>query len=162
MLDIQQLRSNLDARCRRFTSGKPIYLFPNSRRWKPSARRCRHARRICRRSATRCPSRSAWLKGQGKDASEVMAQVGALGDEPKASKPVWPSCWISSTPSSPGCRIFLTNRCRWAATKPATSRSSAGTPRVFDFPVKDHTDIGEALGQLDFGTAAKISGSRCC
>jgi seryl-tRNA synthetase len=35
-----------------------------------------------------------------------------------------------------------------------------GTPRAFDFPVRDHTDVGEALGQLDFATAAKISGSR--
>jgi len=35
-----------------------------------------------------------------------------------------------------------------------------GQPRAFDFTVKDHTDIGEGLGQLDFATAAKISGSR--
>ena len=35
-----------------------------------------------------------------------------------------------------------------------------GTPRAFDFPVKDHVDLGEALGQLDFATAAKISGAR--
>ena len=35
-----------------------------------------------------------------------------------------------------------------------------GTPRAFDFPVRDHTDIGEALGLLDFATAAKLSGAR--
>jgi seryl-tRNA synthetase len=35
-----------------------------------------------------------------------------------------------------------------------------GTPRRFDFPVKDHTDLGEALGMLDFATAAKLSGAR--
>jgi seryl-tRNA synthetase len=33
-------------------------------------------------------------------------------------------------------------------------------PRQFDFPVKDHVDIGEGLGGLDFATAAKIAGSR--
>ena len=33
-------------------------------------------------------------------------------------------------------------------------------PRRFDFPVKDHVDVGEALGGLDFATGAKISGSR--
>ena len=27
---------------------------------------------------------------------------------------------------------------------------AVGTPRTFDFPVKDHVDIGEALGMLDF------------
>ena len=35
-----------------------------------------------------------------------------------------------------------------------------GTPRVFDFVPKDHTDLGEALGLLDFATAAKMSGAR--
>ena len=35
-----------------------------------------------------------------------------------------------------------------------------GTPRVFDFPAKDHADLGEALGLIDFATAAKLSGSR--
>ena len=34
-----------------------------------------------------------------------------------------------------------------------------GTPRAFDFEVRDHVDVGAALG-LDFETAAKISGSR--
>jgi seryl-tRNA synthetase len=34
-----------------------------------------------------------------------------------------------------------------------------GTPRQFDFPVKDHVDIGEPLG-LDFATGVKLSGAR--
>ncbi|MES2939649.1 MAG: serine--tRNA ligase [Pseudomonadota bacterium] len=34
-----------------------------------------------------------------------------------------------------------------------------GTPRAFDFAVKDHVDIGEALG-LDFDAGVKLSGSR--
>jgi seryl-tRNA synthetase len=33
-------------------------------------------------------------------------------------------------------------------------------PRTFDFPVKDHVDIGERLGILNFERAAKISGAR--
>jgi len=35
-----------------------------------------------------------------------------------------------------------------------------GTPRQFDFPVKDHADLGEACGQMDFAAAAKLTGSR--
>src|SRR3569623_1520805 len=35
-----------------------------------------------------------------------------------------------------------------------------GTPRQFDFPVRDHVDLGEGLGQLDFAAAVKITGSR--
>lgn len=35
-----------------------------------------------------------------------------------------------------------------------------GVPRAFDFQIKDHTDIGESLGLLDFELAAKLTGSR--
>ncbi len=34
-----------------------------------------------------------------------------------------------------------------------------GTPRAFDFPVKDHVDVGAPLG-LDFDTGVKLTGSR--
>jgi seryl-tRNA synthetase len=34
-----------------------------------------------------------------------------------------------------------------------------GTPRVFDFEVKDHVDVGASLG-LDFDTGAKLAGAR--
>lgn len=35
-----------------------------------------------------------------------------------------------------------------------------GTPMEFDFPVKPHDELGEALAQMDFALAAKITGSR--
>jgi seryl-tRNA synthetase len=35
-----------------------------------------------------------------------------------------------------------------------------GEPKEFDFEIKDHVDLGENLGILDFERAAKISGSR--
>ena len=35
-----------------------------------------------------------------------------------------------------------------------------GTPKEFDFPVKDHVDLGESLNQMDYETASKLSGSR--
>jgi len=35
-----------------------------------------------------------------------------------------------------------------------------GTPRDYDFKVRDHVDIGEGLKGLDFDTAAKITGAR--
>ncbi|MEC8066688.1 MAG: serine--tRNA ligase [Pseudomonadota bacterium] len=35
-----------------------------------------------------------------------------------------------------------------------------GEPKTFDFEPQAHYDLGEKLGQLDFETAAKISGSR--
>ena len=35
-----------------------------------------------------------------------------------------------------------------------------GTPRVFDFEIKDHVDLGEGLGLFDTDTAGKITGAR--
>ncbi|MEL6475497.1 MAG: serine--tRNA ligase, partial [Pseudomonadota bacterium] len=35
-----------------------------------------------------------------------------------------------------------------------------GEPRDFDFEPKAHDDLGEAMGQIDFETAAKMSGAR--
>jgi seryl-tRNA synthetase len=35
-----------------------------------------------------------------------------------------------------------------------------GTPKYFDFPVKDHVAIGERHESLDFATATKLTGSR--
>jgi seryl-tRNA synthetase len=34
-----------------------------------------------------------------------------------------------------------------------------GTPRTFDFPVKDHVELGKALDLIDFETGGKVSGT---
>ena len=52
-------------------------------------------------------------------------------------------------------------RCPKGATSPPTSKCARfGEPRKFDFTPKDHVELGEKLGGLDFETAAKISGAR--
>jgi seryl-tRNA synthetase len=38
--------------------------------------------------------------------------------------------------------------------------SRQGEPRVFDFTPKQHFELGEALGMMDFATAAKMAGTR--
>jgi seryl-tRNA synthetase len=35
-----------------------------------------------------------------------------------------------------------------------------GTPTAFDFPAREHFELGEALGLMDFAAAAKLSGTR--
>jgi len=35
-----------------------------------------------------------------------------------------------------------------------------GTPRKFDFPIKDHLELGKSLNILDFETGSKVSGSQ--
>ncbi len=39
-------------------------------------------------------------------------------------------------------------------------RHKHGTPKQFDFKPKQHFELGEALGLMDFETAAKLSGAR--
>ncbi len=39
-------------------------------------------------------------------------------------------------------------------------RSRDGTPRSFNFQAQEHWSIGEAMGQMDFETAARMSGAR--
>lgn len=35
-----------------------------------------------------------------------------------------------------------------------------GTPKKFDFPIKDHVELGECIDGLDFAAGAKLAGSR--
>jgi seryl-tRNA synthetase len=100
------------------------------------------------------------LKGKGEDASAVLAQVAGLCDELKASEAALAELlprlddFIKGIPNLPHESVAVgadetanVEVLRW------------GTPRAFDFEIKDHVDVGAALG-LDFETAAKISGAR--
>ena len=127
-----------------------------------SARTSRRARRSCRRSATRCRSRSAPPRRKGEDAAALLAEVGGIGDELKrlegdARRRAGEAARLPARPAEPHARRHARRQVR-ATT---TSKCAAwGTPRTFDFAVKDHVDLGEGLGLLDFATAAKLSGAR--
>ncbi|HVS26483.1 MAG TPA: serine--tRNA ligase [Burkholderiales bacterium] len=100
-------------------------------------------------------------KAKGEDASAIMAQVANLGDELKAAETrleelqgklqelllVVPNIPHESVPfgKSPEDNAEVRR---------------VGSPRKFNFPVKDHVDLGEGLKQLDFAAASKISGAR--
>ena len=100
------------------------------------------------------------LKGKGEDTSAVMAQVAGLGDELKADEAALTlvqaklSDFIMAVPNLPHESAPL-----------GTDESGnvevrkVGTPRSFDFEVKDHVDVGGPLG-LDFEVATKLTGSR--
>jgi len=101
------------------------------------------------------------LKGKGEDTTAVMAEVAALGDELKqmetrlAALQTEINDFLMGVPNLPHESV--------AVGKDETANvevSRWGTPRAFDFPVRDHVDIGEGLGQLDFAAAVKITGSR--
>jgi seryl-tRNA synthetase len=100
-------------------------------------------------------------KGRKEDATPLMAEAAGLGDEQKRLEAELdavqgqlrdfllelPNLTHPSTPVGKSADDNVEIR-RW------------GTPPEFKFPAKDHADLGEALGQIDFATAAKISGAR--
>ncbi len=101
------------------------------------------------------------LKGKGEDVAPVMAEVAGLGDALKADEENLAALltrfndFVANLPNLPHESVPVgrdesgnVEVLRW------------GTPRSFDFQVKDHVEIGEGLGGLDFETATKISGSR--
>lgn len=100
-------------------------------------------------------------KASGEDIAPLLAEVGKLGDELKAAEHELgeiqaeletimlgvPNIPHESTPVGRSEDDNVEIR-RW------------GEQISFDFETKDHVDVGEGLGQLDFDTAAKITGSR--
>jgi seryl-tRNA synthetase len=100
------------------------------------------------------------LKGKGEDTSAVMAQVAGLGDELKADETALAlvqaklSEFIMAVPNLPheSAPVGEDEAGNVEVRK-------VGTPRTFDFEVKDHVDVGAALG-LDFEVATKLTGSR--
>lgn len=101
------------------------------------------------------------LKRNGEDASELMSQMQAVSEAMKAAENELKELQNTITtaalqiPNLPDDSVPVggdeTDNIevrRW------------GVPREFDFVIKDHTDIGESLGQLDFELAAKLTGAR--
>ena len=100
------------------------------------------------------------LKGKGEDTSAVMAEVAGLGDELKANEAALTevqaklAAFMDAVPNLPHASV------------PAGHDEAGnvevrkiGTPPTFDFEVRDHVDVGAALG-LDFDVATKLTGSR--
>ena len=65
-----------------------------------------------------------------------------------------------STRRSRTSRTRRTLTCRSARTSTTTSSATASAPRATSRRPKEHFEIGEAMGLMDFETAAKLSGSR--
>ena len=101
------------------------------------------------------------LKGKGEDASAVLAEVGGIGDELKANEAALSAlqgrldAFLRTIPNIPRPEVA-----HGKSSDDNVEVRRWGTPRAFDFPVKDHVDVGAGLGMLDFDTAAKLSGAR--
>ncbi len=101
------------------------------------------------------------LKGKGEDASAVMAEVGQIGDELKASEARLSvlleeiNRFTSALPNLPAADVPV-----GADENDNVEIKRWGTVPSFDFEVKDHVDIGAGLNGMDFETATKLTGSR--
>ncbi len=101
------------------------------------------------------------LKAKGEDVSAVMAEVAGFGDELKASEARLDvikqsiDAIASGLPNLPHDSVPV-----GADEHDNVEQHRWGTPRAFDFEVKDHVELGARHGWLDGETAAKLSGAR--
>ena len=165
MLDIVQLRKDLDAVIARLETRKQPQAFLNVEAFRAleAERKTLQTRTEELQSQRNSLSKQIGMlkgKGQHAEADAVMAQVGAMKAELEASAArleviqtelqglllAVPNLPHESVPVGAGEEGNVEVR-RW------------GTPKVFDFDVRDHVDIGEKLG-LDFDIGVKLSGSR--
>ena len=161
MLDIQLLRNNLDAVAARlatrgYTLDTAAFLALESERKDLQTRT-----QDLQASRNSLSKQIGQLKAKGEDAAGVMAEVAALKADLEACEARLTEllkefeAFVAIIPNLPQEGVPVgqdesgnVEIHRW------------GTPRSFDFPVRDHVDLGENLGQLDFAAAAKISGAR--
>ena len=100
-------------------------------------------------------------KGRGEDATALLAEGAGLGDDLRRLEGELDRVQGAQ-------REFLLDLPNLTHETTPVGRSSDdnvevrrwGAPRAFDFAVRDHTDLGEGLGLLDFAAAAKLSGAR--
>ncbi|OAV34387.1 Seryl-tRNA synthetase [Moraxella catarrhalis] len=101
------------------------------------------------------------LKRNGEDASELMNQMQVVSEAMKAAENELKE--LQNTITTAALQIPNLPDDSVPVGSDETDNVEVrrwGVPREFDFAIKDHTDIGESLGQLDFELAAKLTGTR--
>ncbi len=161
MIDIQHLRSNLDAvaaslATRGYVFDRDAFLVLEAERkdiqtrtQELQAARNAHAKKIGQAKAKGEDVTVAMAEAAGinQQLGELEGRVSAVQERMRLFLAVIPNLPHESVPPGRSAEDNVELR-RW------------GEPRKLGFPPKDHVDIGEALGQLDFATATKISGAR--
>jgi seryl-tRNA synthetase len=161
MLDIQLLRSHLDDVAKALaTRGKAIDFSGFSRL--EAERKALQTRTQELQNQRNVLSRQIGvLKGRGENADALLAQVAANKSELEAAQTRLSALLeeldaiLATLPNLPHASVPV-----GADEKSNVEMKRWGTPRVFDFPVRDHVELGEVAGEMDFAVAAKISGAR--
>ncbi|MDR7192448.1 serine--tRNA ligase [Luteimonas terrae] len=100
-------------------------------------------------------------KAKGEDVAPLLAEVAGFGDELKASEARLVEIQadieaiVLGVPNLPDAGVPVGRD-----ESDNVEQSRWGTPRAFDFEVRDHVALGERHGWLDAETAAKLSGAR--
>jgi seryl-tRNA synthetase len=163
MLDITQLRKDLDAVIERLNARKTPQPYLDVERFKAfeaerKAVQTRTEELQARRNAL--SKQIGMAKGKGEDASALMAEVGGIADELKAGAEALDAIQIELNQMLMGVPNLPDVSVPTGADEHGNVEVRRwGQPRAFDFEVKDHVDLGAPLG-LDFETGAKLSGSR--
>lgn len=100
-------------------------------------------------------------KAKGEDVATLMAEVAGIGDKLKANEQALAD--VQGKLSDIALLIPNIPHESVPVGKDETDNhevSRWGTPRSFDFAVKDHVDLGERHGWLDGEAGAKLSGAR--
>lgn len=101
------------------------------------------------------------LKSKGEDASDVIAQVSKSKEAQAFAEQEVTEAAAALMDAMAGLpNIPLDEVPDGDSEDDNVEMRRVGEPSAFDFDVKDHVQIGEGLGMMDFQTAAKISGSR--
>ena len=165
MLDILLLRKDLDAVIARLQTRKnpQAFLDVEAFRALESERKTLQTRTEELQAQRNSLSKQIGMlkgKGQQAEADAVMAQVGAIKSELDTSAA---RLEVIQTELQ-GLLLAVPNLPHESVPVGSDEQGNVevrrwGTPRTFDFAVKDHVEIGEKLG-LDFDTGIKLSGSR--
>ena len=160
MIDIQLLRKDIDSVAARLATRKFQLDVASFNTLEAERKQIQSRTEELQGKRNSLSKQIGMLKGKGEDASAVMAEVGGIGDELKASEVRLAEVQLSMTaflqaiPNLPHESVVVGKD-----ESANVEVRKVGTPRSFDFEVKDHVDVGAALG-LDFDTAVKLTGSR--
>ncbi len=160
MLDIQLLRGDLQAVAKRLSDRG--YAFPAAEFEKLEADRkaVQTETQDLQARRNQLSKRVGQMKAKGEDASQLIGEVNAEAGRLKELEQALESIqarlddFLLGVPNVPHPSVPAGKS---AEDNPEVRK--VGTPRAFDFPVKDHVDVGSVLG-LDFESASKISGAR--
>ncbi len=162
MIDIQLLRKDIDAVAARLKTRNFDLDVAAFNEMEAQRRQLQTATEEMQAKRNTLSKQIGILKKNKEDASAVMAEVGGLGAQLKANEAALSelqekiSAFMLAIPNVPHESVPV-----GADESANVEVRKVGTPRTFDFEVKDHVDVGAPLG-MDFETASKLSGARFC